>query len=132
MASATLSLTERPAWKALQGHYEKIRATHLRTLFAEDATRGEHFTAEAVGLYFDYSKHRITAETIQLLLALAEESGLRDHIDAMFRGDKINRTEDRAVLHVALRAPRDQSILVDGHNVVPDVHAVLDLDGGIL
>ena len=126
MASATLSLTERPAWKALQGHYEKIRATHLRTLFAEDATRGEHFTAEAVGLYFDYSKHRITAETIQLLLALAEESGLRDHIDAMFRGDKINRTEDRAVLHVALRAPRDQSILVDGHNVVPDVHAVLD------
>jgi glucose-6-phosphate isomerase len=126
MASATLSLTERPAWKALQGHYEKIRATHLRTLFAEDSTRGERFTAEAVGLYFDYSKHRITAETLQLLLALTEESGLRDHIDAMFRGDKINRTENRAVLHVALRAPRDQSILVDGHNVVPDVHAVLD------
>ena len=126
MASATLSLTERPAWKALQDHYEKICATHLRTLFAEDATRGERFTAEAVGLYFDYSKHRITAETVQLLLALAEESGLRDHIDAMFRGDKINRTEKRAVLHVALRAPRDQSILVDGHDVVPDVHAVLD------
>jgi glucose-6-phosphate isomerase len=126
MASGIPSLTDRPAWKALQGHYEKVRTTHLRTLFAEDPGRGERFTAEAAGLYFDYSKHRITAETISLLLALAEESGLRAHIDAMFRGDKINSTENRAVLHVALRAPRNQSILVDGHDVVPDVHAVLD------
>jgi len=126
MASGTSSLIERPAWKALQGHYEKIHSAHLRTLFAEDPRRGEHFTAEAAGLYFDYSKHRISAETVQLLLALAEESGLRARIDAMFRGDKINRTENRAVLHVALRAPRDQSILVDGHNVVPEVHEVLD------
>ena len=126
MASGTSSLIERPAWKALQGHYEKIHSAHLRTLFAEDPKRGEHFTAEAAGLYFDYSKHRISAETVQLLLALAEESGLRARIDAMFRGDKINRTENRAVLHVALRAPRDQSILVDGHNVVPEVHEVLD------
>jgi glucose-6-phosphate isomerase len=126
MASGMPSLTDRPAWKALQGHYEKVRTTHLRTLFAEDPARGERFTAEAAGLYFDYSKHRITAETIPLLLALAEESGLRAHIDAMFRGDKINSTENRAVLHVALRAPRNHSILVDGHDVVPDVHAVLD------
>jgi glucose-6-phosphate isomerase len=126
MASGIPSLTDRPAWKALQGHYEKVRTTHLRTLFAEDPGRGERFTAEAAGLYFDYSKHRITAETISLLLALAEESGLRAHIDAMFRGDKINSTENRAVLHVALRAPRNRSILVDGHDVVPDVHAVLD------
>ena len=126
MASGMPSLTDRPAWKALQGHYEKVRTTHLRTLFAEDPGRGERFTAEAAGLYFDYSKHRITAETIPLLLALAEESGLRAHIDAMFRGDRINSTENRAVLHVALRAPRNQSILVDGHDVVPDVHAVLD------
>jgi glucose-6-phosphate isomerase len=126
MASGTPSLTERPAWKALQGHFEKIRTTHLRTLFAEDPGRCERFTAEAAGLYFDYSKHRITAETIPLLLALAEESGLRARIDAMFRGDRINSTENRAVLHVALRAPRNQSILLDGHDVVPDVHAVLD------
>jgi glucose-6-phosphate isomerase len=126
MASGIPSLTDRPAWKALQGHYEKVRTTHLRTLFAEDPGRSERFTAEAAGLYFDYSKHRITAETISLLLALAEESGLRAHIDAMFRGDKINSTENRAVLHVALRAPRNRSILVDGHDVVPDVHAVLD------
>ncbi|HUN57597.1 MAG TPA: glucose-6-phosphate isomerase [Candidatus Binataceae bacterium] len=126
MASGMPSLTERPAWKALQGHYEKIRTTHLRALFAEDPKRGERFTAEAAGLYFDYSKHRVTTETIKLLLALAEEAGLRDRIDAMFRGDKINSTEKRAVLHVALRAPRDQTILVDGHNVVPDVHTVID------
>ena len=126
MASGMPSLTERPAWKALQGHYEKIRTTHLRALFAEDPKRGERFTAEAAGLYFDYSKHRVTTETIKLLLALAEEAGLRDRIDAMFRGDKINSTEKRAVLHVALRARRDQTILVDGHNVVPDVHTVID------
>jgi glucose-6-phosphate isomerase len=126
MASGSLSLTDRPAWRALQTHYEKIRVMHLRDLFAADPQRGEHFALEAAGLYFDYSKHRVTAETIQLLLALAEACGLRAHIDAMFRGDKINRTENRAVLHIALRAPRDQSIFVDGHDVVPDVHAVLD------
>src|ERR1700734_255685 len=118
MASGTLSLTDRPAWSALQAHYEKIRSAHLRDFFAADPQRGEHFALEAAGLYFDYSKHRVTAETIQLLLSLAEECGLRGHIDAMFRGDKINRTENRAVLHIALRAPRDQSILVDGHDVV--------------
>ena len=126
MASSTPPLTDRPAWRALQDHYAKISSTHLRDLFASDSKRGENFALEAAGLYFDYSKHRITAETIQLLLALAEACGLRAHIDAMFRGDKINRTENRAVLHVALRAPRTQSILVDGHDVVPDVHAVLN------
>jgi glucose-6-phosphate isomerase len=98
----------------------------LRTLFAEDPQRGEHFALEAVGIYLDYSKNRVTEETIRLLLELAESSGLRERIDAMFRGEKINVTENRAVLHVALRAPRDQSILVDGENVVPEVHAVLD------
>jgi glucose-6-phosphate isomerase len=120
------SLTERPAWKALEGHSEKARALHLRDLFARDAKRGEALTAEACGLYLDYSKNRITDETIQLLLKLAEESGLRGRIDAMFAGEKINRTEGRAVLHVALRAPRAQSIFVDGKDVVPDVHEVLD------
>jgi glucose-6-phosphate isomerase len=126
MPSSTMSLTDRPAWRALQDHYENIRSAHLRDLFAADPSRGDHFVIEAAGLYFDYSKHRITAETLQLLLALAEECGLRSHVDAMFRGDKINRTENRAVLHIALRAPRNQSILVDGHDVIPDVHAVLD------
>lgn len=120
------SLTRRAAWQALSSHYRQIKDVHLRTLFAEDARRGERFTAEAAGLYLDYSKHRITAETLRLLLNLAEESGLRDRIAAMFRGDKINVTENRAVLHVALRAPRDQRILVDGQDVVPQVHAVLD------
>jgi len=119
-------LTTRPAWKALEAHYEKARQLHLRTLFAEDPTRGERMTAEAVGIYLDYSKHRITDETLKLLLQLAEESGLRARIDAMFRGEKINITEDRAVLHVALRAPKGASIVVDGENVVPQVHAVLD------
>jgi len=121
-----LPLTARPAWKALEAHHEKIRGLHLRTFFADDATRGERLTAEAVGLYLDYSKNRVTDETLALLRRLAEESGLRERIDAMFRGDKINLTEDRAVLHVALRAPRGASILVDGKNVVPEVHAVLD------
>ena len=121
-----LPLTARQAWKSLEAHHEKIRPLHLRTLFAEDATRGERLTAEAVGLYLDYSKNRVTDETLALLRRLAEESGLRERIDAMFRGDKINLTEDRAVLHVALRAPRGASILVDGKNVVPEVHAVLD------
>jgi len=119
-------LTERKAWKALEAHYRQIRDIHLRTLFAQDATRAERMTCEAAGLFLDYSKNRITAETLALLLQLAEESGLRLRMDAMFRGDKINVTENRAVLHVALRAPRGASILEDGRNVVPDVHAVLD------
>jgi len=121
-----LPLTARPAWKALQAHYEKIRDFHLRTLFADDAKRGERLTAEAVGVFLDYSKNRVTDDTLALLRRLAEECGLRERIDAMFRGDKINVTEDRAVLHVALRAPRGASIIVDGKNVVPEVHAVLD------
>ena len=103
----TTSITQRPAWQALSAHYRQIKDVHLRTLFAQDPQRGERFTAEAVGLYLDYSKHRITDETLRLLLNLAAESGLRERIDAMFRGDKINITENRAVLHVALRAPRD-------------------------
>ena len=120
----------RAAWKALDAHYPKIRELHLRKLFADDATRGERMAVEAVGIYFDYSKHRITDETLTLLLQLAEESGLRARIDAMFRGDKINVTEKRAVLHVALRAPKGQSIVVDGEDVVPQVHAVLDKMAG--
>jgi len=122
----TTSITQRPAWQALAAHYRQIKDVHLRTLFAQDATRGERFTAEAAGLYLDYSKHRVTDETLRLLLNLAAESGLRERIDAMFRGEKINITENRAVLHVALRAPRDERIFVDGHDVVPEVHAVLD------
>ena len=119
-------LPQRPAWQALTAHYRTVRDIHLRTLFAEDPGRAERFSSEAVGLFFDYSKHRITSETLQLLLNLAEECGLRGRIEAMFRGEKINLTEQRAVLHVALRAPRGQSIVVDGENVVPGVHAVLD------
>jgi glucose-6-phosphate isomerase len=119
-------LTKRRSWKALQAHYRKVNELHLRNLFADDPKRGERLTAEAVGLYFDYSKHRITDETIRLLVQLAEACGLRERIEAMFRGDKINLTEDRAVLHVALRAPKGQSIVVDGEDVVPQVHAVLD------
>ncbi|HUA34700.1 MAG TPA: glucose-6-phosphate isomerase [Candidatus Binataceae bacterium] len=123
---ASTPLTQRSAWKALQAHHGKIRDTHLRQLFADDPKRGETMALEAVGLYMDYSKHRATGETIKLLIALAEECGLRAKIDAMFRGDKINITENRAVLHVALRAPRGEKILVDGKDVVPDVHEVLD------
>jgi glucose-6-phosphate isomerase len=126
MTAAPPLLTSRPAWKALAAHHHQVRALHLRKLFADDPTRGERMTVEAVGLHLDYSKNRITDETLQLLLQLAQESGLRARIDAMFRGDKINITEDRAVLHVALRAPRGTSIVVDGENVVPQVHAVLD------
>jgi glucose-6-phosphate isomerase len=118
-------LTERPAWKDLEAHVQKIRELHLRQLFAADSERGKRMTAESAGLFLDYSKNRITDETIKLLLQLAEQSGLRPRIDAMFRGDKINKTENRAVLHVALRAPRGTSIIVDGHDVVPDVHDVL-------
>jgi glucose-6-phosphate isomerase len=119
-------LTDRPAWKGLEIHAQTQGARHLRDLFAEDGERGRRFSAEGVGIYLDYSKNRITGETVKLLLQLAEESGLRRRIDAMFQGEKINRTENRAVLHVALRAPRGTSIVVDGHNVVPDVHQVLD------
>src|SRR6059036_1375808 len=117
---------ERPAWKALEGHHGKVRELHLRRLFADDPGRGERLTAEAVGVFLDYSKNRITDETLALLLQLAEESGLRARIDAMFRGDKINVSEKRAVLHVALRAPRGAKIVVDGEDVVAQVHAVLD------
>ncbi len=123
---AVRKLTRRAAWKALQSHYKAIRDTHLRTLFAEDPGRGERMTVEGAGLFLDYSKNRATDETIKLLLQLAEESGLKQRIEAMFNGEKINITENRAVLHVALRAPTDQTILVDGKNVVPEVHAVLD------
>jgi glucose-6-phosphate isomerase len=122
---AIAPLTTCPAWKLLEAHHSKVKDFHLRTLFADDATRGERMAVEAVGIYFDYSKHRIIDETLTLLLQLAEESGLRANIDAMFRGDKINVTEKRAVLHVALRAPRGQSVIVDGEDVVPHVHTVL-------
>src|SRR5450432_1214878 len=109
-----MSLLQKPAWKALEAHYQEIRHTDLRTLFAGDPKRGERLTAEAEGLYLDYSKHRISDETVRLLLNLARECGLRERIDAMFRGDKINVTEHRAVLHVALRAPREAVVVVDG------------------
>ena len=120
------ALTQRPAWKALEAHYEAMRHRHLRQLFADDARRGERFVAEAAGLYLDYSKNRITGETLRLLLDLAGECGLRGRIDAMFSGEKINVTEQRAVLHVALRAPKGERIVVDGADVVADVHALLD------
>ncbi|HEY4934707.1 MAG TPA: glucose-6-phosphate isomerase [Terriglobales bacterium] len=126
MAGRLKGFTRRPAWKVLSAHYKQIRETHLRKMFADDPKRGERFTSEAVGIFFDYSKNRITDETLRLLLQLAEESGLRERIDAMFRGDKINVSEKRAVLHVALRAPKGQVIKVDGKDVVPGVHAVLD------
>jgi len=126
MNPTTKSVTERGAWNALLAHYQKVRDLHLRELFADDATRGKRMTIDAVGLYLDYSKNRVTDETLKLLVQLADESGLRERIDAMFRGEKINITEKRAVLHVALRAPKGASIVVDGENVVPQVHAVLD------
>src|ERR1700730_17139593 len=110
-------LRQRPAWKALEAHYQKVKELHLRKLFADDPGRGERLTAEAIDIYLDYSKNRITDETVKLLLQLAEESGLRGRIDAMFRGEKINVTEKRAVLHVALRAPKGESIVVDGVTV---------------
>ncbi|MGC1410119.1 MAG: glucose-6-phosphate isomerase [Acetobacteraceae bacterium] len=117
---------ETAAWGALAAHYQQIKDVHLRRLFADDPGRGERLTAEGAGLYLDYSKNRITDETVRLLLRLAQESGVAERRDAMFRGEKINITEQRAVLHVALRAARDAHILVDGHDVVPDVHQVLD------
>jgi glucose-6-phosphate isomerase len=119
-------LTQRTSWKALAVHHKKIRQLHLRELFAEDSRRGERLTVEAAGLFLDYSKNRITDQTVKLLIHLARESGLRQRVNAMFRGEKINLTENRAVLHVALRAPKGASIVVDGKNVVPEVHAVLD------
>src|SRR5919202_216652 len=122
---ATPPLTQRPEWRALQAHYETIRDVHLRTLFAEDPRRGERLVAEAVGLYLDFSKHRITDETIRLLVQLAQDCGLRARIDAMFAGERINVTENRAALHVALRAPRNASIVVDGTDVVAEVHRLL-------
>src|SRR5262244_3558521 len=124
--SRTQSTGKDRAWRALQDHYETMRSRHLRDLFAHDPKRGERMTVEAAGISLDYSKNRVDDETLRLLVALAEQSGLRERIDAMFRGEKINITEKRAVLHVALRAPKGSSILVDGKNVVPDVHAVLD------
>ena len=126
MTLGTSPLATRPAWKALEAHRQKIGELHFRKLFADDATRGVRMTVEAAGIFLDYSKNRVTDETLKLLLQLADESGLRARIDAMFRGDKINITEDRAVLHVALRAPKGATIKVDGENVVPAVHAVLD------
>src|SRR6516165_4305625 len=119
-------LRSRPAWALLERHYQKLKRVHLWQLFAADHGRGERLTSEAAGVYLDYSKNRVTDETLQLLLQLARESGLRDRIDAMFRGDKVNVSENRAVLHVALRAPRGATILRDGRNVVPEVHAVLE------
>jgi glucose-6-phosphate isomerase len=124
--SAKRKASTRQAWKALESHYKQTSKLQLRDLFAEDPARGERMSIEALGLYLDYSKNRVTQETLSLLFALAEESGLKDRIEAMFQGEKINITENRAVLHTALRAPRDASILVDGENVVPKVHAVLD------
>jgi glucose-6-phosphate isomerase len=124
--SRTRSTGKPAAWQALEDHYQTMRNLHLRNLFADDPTRGERMAAEAAGVYLDYSKNRVNHETLKLLIELAEQSGLRGRIDAMFRGEKINVTENRAVLHVALRAPRGASIVVDGKNVVPEVHAVLD------
>jgi glucose-6-phosphate isomerase len=120
------ALCRLPAWASLEQHYRTARNVHLRQLFAEDRKRGDRLAIEATGIYLDYSKNRITDETLRLLLQLAEEAGLRDRIEAMFRGDSINVSENRAVLHVALRAPRGASIIHDGRNMVPEVHAVLD------
>src|SRR5580700_6805150 len=117
------------SWKALQSHYKKIQNLHLRELFADDPTRGERLTASAAGIELDYSKNRVTDETLELLFRLAKDAALRERIDAMFSGAKINITENRAVLHTALRAPAGASIVVDGKNVVPEVHAVLDRMG---
>jgi glucose-6-phosphate isomerase len=126
MKTTVKPLKQRQAWKDLSIHYKKVRDLHLRDLFAQDSKRGERLTAEAAGLFLDYSKNRVTDETLKLLLQLANESGLRERMNAMFGGEKINVTENRAALHVALRAPKDASILVDGKDVVPEVHAVLD------
>jgi glucose-6-phosphate isomerase len=129
-AAIEQSAVKRQSWKALESHYQSVSKLHLRELFDEDPDRGERMAAEAVGLYLDYSKNRITDETLKLLFRVAEEAGLRSRIDAMFRGEKINLTENRAVLHTALRAPRGASIVVDGEDVVPKVHSVLDKMAG--
>ena len=121
-----ISLIDRPAWKALKSHADAMHSKTIKQLFAEDSDRGTRLTTEACGLFLDYSKNRITDETIKLLVQLAEESGLRQRIEAMFTGEKINITENRAVLHVALRAPKAEQIFVDGEDVVPEVHKVLD------
>ncbi|MBW1684061.1 MAG: glucose-6-phosphate isomerase [Deltaproteobacteria bacterium] len=126
MPPASAPLTQCPAWRALLAHRREIEELHLRELFAADPGRAERLSLDAVGLHLDYAKNLVTDETLRLLLELAERVGLRARIDAMFRGERINVTENRAVLHVALRAPRDVSILVDGEDVVPEVHAVLD------
>src|SRR5213083_1914504 len=115
-----------PAWVSLEKHYQTMEGLHLRQLFAEDPERGERLAVEGAGIYLDYSKNRITDETLRLLIQLAQEAGLRKRIEAMFRGDAINVSENRAVLHIALRAPRGASIMHDERNVVPEVHAVLD------
>src|SRR5262245_45571211 len=124
MASERAPLTERTAWKELRAHHARVGAAHLRQLFAADPERGKKLTLDSAGIYFDYSKNRITDETVRLLVLLAEESGVRERTRAMFAGERINTTENRPVLHVALRAPRSRSITVDGENVVPRVHAV--------
>src|SRR5262245_29409562 len=121
------SLTQLKSWKDLELHFKKIHEINLRRLFSDDPKRGERLAIESLGIYLDYSKNRITEETIRLLLDLADESGLRERIDAMFRGEKINITENRAVLQVALRSPRDQTIILDNETIVPKVHEVLDL-----
>jgi glucose-6-phosphate isomerase len=126
MAKQIMPLTERPAWNTLAAHYDSVARLHLRKLFSDDPRRGERMTVEGAGLYLDYSKNRITDETLSLLVQLADECELRGRIDALFRGEKINVTENRAVLHMALRAPRGAAFIVDGQNVVPQVHAVLD------
>jgi len=131
MAAATTRITDSPEWRALAAHYDQVKDIHLRTLFADDPGRGETMTLEAGELYLDYSKHRLTGETLRLLVALAERAGLRQRIEAMFAGERVNATEDRAVLHVALRAPEGTSIVVDGEDVVPKVHAVLGRMAGL-
>jgi glucose-6-phosphate isomerase len=126
VTSTAPALRDRPAWAALQRHYEGVRRRHLRELFAEDSTRGERLVAEDAGLYLDYSKNRITEETLTLLGQLAEESAVPERIEAMFAGEHINVSEDRAVLHVALRMPRERSLIVGGEDAVKQVHEVLD------
>ena len=126
MTAGIQSLTRRPAWQALKTHHEEIGELHLRKLFADDPQRGERMTVEALGLFLDYSKNRITDKTLELLLQLASDCRLNERIDAMFGGERINLTENRSVLHVALRTPKGTSLFVDGEDVVPQVHAVLD------
>src|SRR5262245_55933247 len=130
MSATTRPLSKRPAWEALAAHHKKVKELHLRDLFAADPTRGQRLTIEAAGLFLDYSKNRLTDETLKLLVQLAEEAALHERMNAMFRGEKINVTENRAVLHVALRAPANATIVVDGKDVVPEVHAVLDKMAG--